>query len=1539
MKKKMYIKRILAILLTVSLILGMQGMNTLMVLADNTSVSEEVRIYSAKEFKQFAQSVQDGTDYANQVVYLEDDIDLENSEDNQTVMVGYQFSYSNIKSFAGTFDGQGHTISGIYIKDESTGYKGLFGKVTGVVKNLTVKGEVTGKLLVGGIAYQCSGTIENCMSYVNVSSVGNQTAGIVGNLLKNGIVKNCINYGNINSTVASNGSTGGIVGSTQTPSQIIGCANIGKIQAKATNVGGIVASASATTTIIKNCYNMGEVSTQNNNASVGGILGNGACSMSNCYNVGTISGPNGSSALLGFQNQTKDSIIDNCYYLDGSADYAISNPLSVDKNLGKTDSTTMKTEDFVKKLNQNDTIYCKDMGINQGYPIFIWQNSSDVPVLKNVTFISDGKTYKNISVVSGTCVTRPTDPEKSGCTLKYWSLSNDENAKEYSFDTPVTENITLYAIWDEGLPVYEDWDYEVIADGREVKLTKYKGSTTSVVTPETLASLPVTTIGNQAFSKNTNITNVILTDNIVKVEDGTGLTSGAFSGCSNLQKITLSKNLEKIADYMFYGIASAHDYALSIDFASVKEIGEYAFACCNNIVTLTLPKTVTKIGYGAFYQARRLKTLNMPGVNEIQADAFTETIFEEKYEELWEAGEFSGIVYAGKVAYMYFGDDPDTKKMKKNAQLQIEDGTLGISEFIFVNHFVEQDSCKENLKSLTIPDTVEFIPEKLFDGFVGVNIKGLTGSISEDYAKKYENLQFTALNENKEYDWSKADYDWYDHSTSNTYVIHTADELRAFSDLLSLGTNFVGKTVKLAKDIDLGGLTKENYGILGFEWDIMDSGTSFAGTFDGDGHVISGVYMNKQMDKVAFFGTLSSTAVVKNLTIKGKLIGRDEVGTIAGYTDKGAVIEHCSFEGTVKGNSVYGYVGGIVGNAKQSTISNCTAYGEVICQLSELNNWTQQGYVGGIVGYNYGSTITNCENHAKVDSNGYGTGGIAGCSSLASVENSTNLGNVYGLENTGGISGKNMKALINGCRNEGEITSDLKAGGMVGFSVGVDGKMRSVVNSINIGKVFAKNHAAGIIGYAHDSTVSECNNLGEIKSSISYAAGIIGYGLGARVNDSYNLGAITAESYAAGISGFDGDAEGTLTNCYNIGIITAQKNVDDISNVYQNKQNTKNCYYLVTEININEGKTGKTENEFKSGEVTLLLGDKYGQLLGEDFYPVFRTEKNEVKKLCQGYYNGELTQEIKERCHIWDTGVNNGKGTITYTCTKCGTKNIKKVPVKSLATPKLISAKNESSGITINWKKVSDAKGYTVYRKTLTSKWTKISTITSASKVRYTDKKAKEGSTYIYTVRAYNDEVVSSYDKTGIKVIRLEVPKSILVKNESLGINIAWKKVTGAKGYTVYRKESKTKWTKIATIKGASKVSYTDKKVKNGKEYTYTVAAYNGNITSIYNTTGKKIAYLTAPKLNKLTNISTKKMNIKWKANKKASGYQIQYSTNSKFKKIVQVKIKSRKTVEKTISKLKKNQTYYVRIRAYKNIGKTMYYSTWSNTKKIKLTK
>ena len=75
---------------------------------------------------------------------------------------------------------------------------------------------------------------------------------------------------------------------------------------------------------------------------------------------------------------------------------------------------------------------------------------------------------------------------------------------------------------------------------------------------------------------------------------------------------------------------------------------------------------------------------------------------------------------------------------------------------------------------------------------------------------------------------------------------------------------------------------------------------------------------------------------------------------------------------------------------------------------------------------------------------------------------------------------------------------------------------------------------------------------------------------------------------------------------------------------------------------------------------------------------------------------------------------------------------------------------------------------------------------------------------------------------------------------------------------------------------------------------------------------------------------------VKWKKKTNIAGYQIQYSTNSKFKKgNKSIKIKSAKTVSKKITKLKSNKKYYVRIRTYK--GKK--YSKWSKVKSIKTPK
>ena len=93
-------------------------------------------------------------------------------------------------------------------------------------------------------------------------------------------------------------------------------------------------------------------------------------------------------------------------------------------------------------------------------------------------------------------------------------------------------------------------------------------------------------------------------------------------------------------------------------------------------------------------------------------------------------------------------------------------------------------------------------------------------------------------------------------------------------------------------------------------------------------------------------------------------------------------------------------------------------------------------------------------------------------------------------------------------------------------------------------------------------------------------------------------------------------------------------------------------------------------------------------------------------------------------------------------------------------------------------------------------------------------------------------KVVSSSDSSTIRCI--SAPKLSSVKSAKSGITFKWKKVSGVKGYYIYRKTGSGDYEKIATVKGAGKVSYVDKKAKKGKTYTYTVKAYYGSYSSAY---------------------------------------------------------------------------------------------------------
>lgn len=92
----------------------------------------------------------------------------------------------------------------------------------------------------------------------------------------------------------------------------------------------------------------------------------------------------------------------------------------------------------------------------------------------------------------------------------------------------------------------------------------------------------------------------------------------------------------------------------------------------------------------------------------------------------------------------------------------------------------------------------------------------------------------------------------------------------------------------------------------------------------------------------------------------------------------------------------------------------------------------------------------------------------------------------------------------------------------------------------------------------------------------------------------------------------------------------------------------------------------------------------------------------------------------------------------------------------------------------------------------------------------------------------------------------------------------------------------------------------------------------------------------TKTSISKLTSPSKKKIKVTWKKKTaQVTGYQLQYSTSSKFTKKKTATVKSYKTTNKTISRLTSGKRYYVRIRTYKTVGTTKYYSAWSSKKSV----
>ena len=200
--------------------------------ADRTWFTGRQRVYTlttAEQLAGLAALVSGGERFEDVTIRLGNDISLTRSADGAD-RIWSVIGTSMNRAFCGTFDGQGHAVTGLRAESGSS-YCGLFGcAVRATIRNLTVCGISTGSAAAsyaaGVAAYADGCTIENCSSYVAVTASGTHAGGIAAYISSGTAVKNCVNYG----SVSGASGVGGLVGvSYSGEDSIEDCASFGAV--------------------------------------------------------------------------------------------------------------------------------------------------------------------------------------------------------------------------------------------------------------------------------------------------------------------------------------------------------------------------------------------------------------------------------------------------------------------------------------------------------------------------------------------------------------------------------------------------------------------------------------------------------------------------------------------------------------------------------------------------------------------------------------------------------------------------------------------------------------------------------------------------------------------------------------------------------------------------------------------------------------------------------------------------------------------------------------------------------------------------------------------------------------------------------------------------------------------------------------------------------------------------------------------------------------------------------------------------------------
>ena len=288
------------------------------------------------------------------------------------------------------------------------------------------------------------------------------------------------------------------------------------------------------------------------------------------------------------------------------------------------------------------------------------------------------------------------------------------------------------------------------------------------------------------------------------------------------------------------------------------------------------------------------------------------------------------------------------------------------------------------------------------------------------------------------------------------------------TDLQGINSNLAGNYV-LGANIDASGTSGWNGG-AGFDPIGMSYSTNYTGIFDGLGHTISDLTINRPAtSNVGLFGYIGNGSVIRNLGLLG--------GSISGAS----------------------YVGGLVGRNDFGTIAQTYATGMVRGSNSYSNS------IGGLVGYSYFGTITQ----------------------------SNATGAVSGFNNVGGLVGQNIVTTISQAYATGEVSSYAHVGGLVGFNNSskisqayATGAVSSSADSTSD----ANATVGGLVGTNDSGTITEAYATGTVSGGY-YRGGLVGENPFGKISNAYATGAVSGNSNSGGLVGYTWGSA-TISNSY-----------------------------------------------------------------------------------------------------------------------------------------------------------------------------------------------------------------------------------------------------------------------------------------------------------------------------------------------------------------------------------------------------------------------